>query len=54
MPDPTDDQKAPEFDITQASETLAENRLDQAADEAAEKAQRTEQRYDRDHSIFTK
>jgi len=46
MPNEIDNQPTPKFDISQASETLAEKRLDRAAEECAEKAERTEQRYD--------
>jgi hypothetical protein len=44
----------PKFDISKASETEAEKRLDRAAEEAAEKAEETEQNYDQGHGIFTK
>jgi hypothetical protein len=44
----------PKFDISKASETEAEKRLDRAAEEAAEKAEKTEQNYDQGHGIFTK
>jgi hypothetical protein len=54
MPSESDNKQTPKFDISQASETPAEKRLDRAAEESAEKAERTEQRYDQDHSIFTK
>ena len=37
-----------------AAKTGEENALDRAADEAASKAGKTEKKYDRDHSIFTK
>jgi hypothetical protein len=33
---------------------VAEKRIEQVAEEAAEKATKTEQRYDRDHPIFSK
>jgi hypothetical protein len=36
------------------SRTVEQKKLDRLANEAAEKAQRTEQRFDRDHDIFTK
>jgi hypothetical protein len=49
-----DNQQTPKFDMSQASETLAEKRLDRAAEESADKAERTERRYDQDHSIFSK
>ena len=54
MPEQDKRQETPEFDISKASETLAEKRLDRATKEAAEKTGRTEQHYDQDHSIFTK
>ena len=36
------------------SRTVEQKKLDRLANEAAERAERTEQRYDRDHDIFTK
>jgi len=36
------------------SRTVEQKKLDRLAQEAAERAKRTEQRYDRDHDIFTK
>ena len=54
MPRESDNKQTPKFDISQALETPAKKRLDRAAEESAEKAERTEQRYDQDHSIFTK
>ena len=33
---------------------VAEKRVEQVAEEAAEKSTKTEQRYDRDHPIFSK
>ncbi len=36
------------------SETTAEKRIELVTEEAAEKSSKTEQRYDRDHSIFSK
>ncbi|MFZ1938358.1 MAG: hypothetical protein WAU67_04625 [Terracidiphilus sp.] len=33
---------------------VAEKRIERVAEEAAEKATKTEQRYDRDHPIFSK
>jgi hypothetical protein len=47
-------QETPNVDQSKASKTAADKRLDRAAEEAAERAGRTEQHYDRDHSIFTK
>jgi hypothetical protein len=49
-----DNTKKPVPDSSVPDETPAERRLDRAADEAAQKASKTEQRYDRDHNIFTK
>lgn len=49
-----DNTDALERDNSKPAETQVEKRLDRAADEAAEKAEKTEQRYDRNHSIFTK
>jgi hypothetical protein len=54
MPDQLESHETPTFDISKASETLAEKRLDRAAEESAERAEKTEQRYDREHDIFTK
>ena len=36
------------------SSTVEQEKLDRLAQEAAERAERTEQRYDRNHDIFTK
>lgn len=49
-----DNTNTPKQDSARPAETPDEKRLDRAADEAAEKAGKTEQRYDRDHNIFTK
>jgi len=54
MPDQLESRETPKFDISKASETVAEKRLDRAAEESAEKAEKTEQRYDSEHDIFTK
>jgi hypothetical protein len=54
MPNESDNQNTPKFDIEKTSETQAEKRLDRAAEEAAEKAGKAEQSYDQDHNIFTK
>jgi hypothetical protein len=45
---------APMPENSKSVETPADKRLNRAAEEAAEKAGKTEQRYDRDHNIFTK
>jgi len=54
MPSQLESQEKPPFDISKASETVAERRLERAAEESAEKAEKTEQRYDSEHDIFTK
>ena len=41
-------------DPAKPSETPDDKKLDRIADEAAERAGKTEQRYDKDHDIFTK
>ena len=49
-----DNTNKPKQDIPTPAETTEEKKIDRVADEAAEKAGKTEQRYDRDHNIFTK
>lgn len=49
-----DNTNTPKQDNSPIDETPEGKRLNRAADEAAEKAGKTEQRYDRDHNIFTK
>jgi hypothetical protein len=50
----TEKHDIPRLDVPVASETATEKRIDRAAEESAEKAGKTEQRYDREHDIFTK
>jgi hypothetical protein len=45
---------APKSDSSKPAETPVDRRLNRVADELAEKAEETEQRYDQNHSIFTK
>jgi hypothetical protein len=54
MPNQTENHDTPPRDVSNASGTAAEKRLDRAAEESAEKAEKTEQRYDSEHDIFTK
>ena len=54
MPTQANNTTTPNRDSTTPAETPDEKQLDRVADEAAEKAGNTEQRYDRDHNIFTK
>jgi hypothetical protein len=37
-----------------ATDAAAQKRIDNVAEEAAEKSSRTEQKYDKDHQIFSK
>jgi hypothetical protein len=54
MPDQVKPTETPMPDDAQTSEKSADKRLDSVADEAAGRALKTEQRYDKDHDIFTK
>jgi hypothetical protein len=54
MPNESENQETLKSEISKASETQAEKRLDRAAEASAEKAGKREQRYDQDHGIFTK
>jgi hypothetical protein len=49
---PEDEATKPEEETI--SDAPAEKRIERVADKAAEKSMKTEQRYDRDHNIFSK
>jgi hypothetical protein len=53
MPEQTEDQESTAL-VDEIVSEVAENRIERVAEEAAEKSSKTEQRYDTDHSIFTK
>lgn len=54
MPDQIENSEATKLDDETVSEATAENRIERVAEKAAEKSTKTEHRYDRDHSIFSK
>lgn len=54
MPDQFENSEATKLEDETVSEATAENRIERVAEKAAEKSTKTEHRYDRDHSIFSK
>jgi hypothetical protein len=46
--------KAAKPEDTATSNSSAENKLEEIADKAAEKPAKTEQKYDKEHNIFSK
>ena len=53
MPEQSEDQESKVL-VDEIVSEVAEKRIEQVAEEAAEKSTKTEQRYDRDHPIFSK
>jgi hypothetical protein len=53
MPDHTDTEDTPGQDDPGAATTPKETKLDRIANEVASRAVKREQRFDRDHEIFT-
>ena len=53
MPDHTDTEETPEQDSPGAATTAKETKLDRIANEVASHAVKRQQRFDRDHEIFT-
>ena len=54
MPNQSEKSETPTPSDTKTLEKQVDKRLERDADEAAERALKTEQRYDKDHNIFTK
>jgi hypothetical protein len=54
MPEQFENQEATKQEDETVSGATAEKRIDRVAEKAAEKSTKTEQRYDRDHGIFSK
>ena len=54
MPEQFENSEATKPEDETISDATAEKRIERVADKAAEKSTKTEQRYDRDHSIFSK
>ena len=54
MPKPLVNSEATKTEGTIISDAPAEQKIERVADEAAEKSTKTEQRYDKDHNIFSK
>ena len=54
MPEQFENSEATKLEDETVSDASAEKRIERVADKAAEKSTKTEQRYDRDHSIFSK
>jgi hypothetical protein len=54
MPEQFENTDATKLENETVSEASAEKRIERVADKAAEQSAKTEQRYDRDHSIFSK
>jgi len=49
-----DSKDAPKVEDPKPGQSTTDKRLNGIADDSAKKAAKTEQRYDRDHGIFTK
>ena len=54
MPEQFENQEATKLEDATVSDTTEEKRIDRVAEKAAEKPAKTEQRYDEDHTIFSK
>jgi hypothetical protein len=54
MPKQFENQKATKVKVKTVSEPKIEKKINQVAEDAAEKASKAEQRYDKDHDIFSK
>jgi hypothetical protein len=54
MPKQFENTEATKLEDETVSEATAEKRIERVAEKAAEKSTKTEQHYDRDHSIFSK
>lgn len=54
MPEQFENQEAKKLADETVSNAAAEKKIDRVAEKAAEKASKTEQRYDKDHTIISK
>ncbi len=54
MPKQIENSEATKLEDETISDATGEKRIERVADRAAEKSTKTEQRYDRDHNIFSK
>jgi hypothetical protein len=54
MPEQSENSEATKLEDKTVSEASAERRVEHLAEKAAEKASKTENNYDKDHSLFTK
>ena len=54
MPEQFENPEATKLEDKTVSDASAEKRIERVAKKAAEKASKTEQRYDKDHNIFSK
>ena len=54
MPEQFENSETTKLEDETISDATAEKRIEHVADKAAEKSSKTEQRYDRDHNIFSK
>lgn len=54
MPEQSENSEATKLEDKIVSEASAEKRVEHLAEKAAEKASKTENNYDKDHSLFTK
>ena len=54
MPEQFENSEATKLEDETVSDATAEKWIDRVAETAAEKSTKTEQRYDRDHNIFSK
>jgi len=54
MPDQFENAQSTKLEDKAVSDATAQKRIERVAEKAAEKSTKTEQRYDRDHKIFSK
>ncbi|MGO9335934.1 MAG: hypothetical protein ACLPY1_00340 [Terracidiphilus sp.] len=54
MPEQFENSEVTKLEDQTISDATAEKRIERVADKAAEKSTTTEQRYDKDHNIFSK
>lgn len=54
MPEQFENPEATKLEDKTVSDASGEKRIERVAEKAAEKASKTEQRYDKDHNIFSK
>jgi hypothetical protein len=54
MPEQFENPEATKLEDKTVSDASAQERINRVAEKAAERASKTEQRYDKDHNIFSK